>query len=162
MSLDTTTGRQDAGRAERGDLRAIGRLLRNLVDHLDGTSETDLSLLDAITATAAEINDNDISARTQAITAAAAIDLDARHVTIVGPASSTYAVTLAAPARAGIVKIIEMLSTTSTNAVTLALTNVVGGSAGSSASFNAAGETLILISRSDKWVVLDELGVTLS
>jgi hypothetical protein len=56
MSLDTTTGRQDAGRAERGDLRAIGRLLRNLVDHLDGTSETDLSILDALTATAAEIN----------------------------------------------------------------------------------------------------------
>lgn len=103
-----------------------------------------------------------IAARTQAITEAGAIDLDAQVVQITGPESSTYAVTLAAPTRAGIVKIIEMVGTTSTNAVTLALTNVVGGSAASSASFNAADELLVLISSATAWVVLKEVGVTLS
>lgn len=115
-----------------------------------------------VTATAAEANDNDISARTQEITAAGAIDLDARHVKITGPTSSTYAVTLAAPTRAGILKIVEMIATTSTNAVTLALTNVVGGTAASSASFDAAGEILVLLSAEEKWVVVKEQGVTLS
>lgn len=98
----------------------------------------------------------------QAITAAGAINPLASYVDITGPASSTYAVTLAVPTVPGRTMVIEMTGTTSTNAVTLALTNVVGGSSASSASFNAAGETLTLISRGAKWVVLDELGVTLS
>lgn len=99
---------------------------------------------------------------TQAITAAAAIDLTSPYTTIVGPASSTYAVTLAAPVHSGRVKVIRMLSTTSTNAVTLALTNVIGGSAATSASFNAADEVLTLVSAATKWVVVGESGVTLS
>lgn len=98
----------------------------------------------------------------QEITEADAISLDSNHVKITGPATSTYAVTLAAPSRGGQILIIEMIATTSTNAVTLALTNVVGGTAGSSASFDAAGEILTLVSASLKWVVLDEFGVTLS
>jgi len=53
-----------------------------------------------------------------------------------------------------------MVSTTSTNAVTLAATNIVGQSSGTGATFNAAGETLTLISNSTKWIVLDEYGVT--
>lgn len=98
----------------------------------------------------------------QAITEAGAIELAATYVDITGPESSTYAVTLAAPTVPGIVKVIEMTATTDTNAVTLALTNVVGGSEASSASFDAAGETLVLVSAGDKWVVLAEVGVTLS
>jgi hypothetical protein len=102
------------------------------------------------------------SGAVQEITEAGAISLDSGHVKITGPASSTYAVTLAAPSRGGQLLVLEMVSTTSTNAVTLALTNVIGGSAGSSASFNAAAETLVLVSQSTKWVVLKEQGVTLS
>lgn len=98
----------------------------------------------------------------QTITEAGAISLDANHVKITGPSSGTYAVTLAAPSRGGQVMVIEMTATTGTNAVTLALTNVVGGSAATTATFNAAGETLTLISNSTKWVVLDEYGVTLA
>lgn len=98
----------------------------------------------------------------QTITAAGAISLDANHVKITGPATSTYAVTLAAPTRGGQILVIEMVSTTSTNAVTLALTNVAGGSAATTATFNAAAETLTLISSSTKWIVLDEIGVTLA
>lgn len=102
---------------------------------------------------------------TESVTAAGALSATKSVSILTGPAASTYAVTLAAPATAGIVKTITMVSTTSTNAVTMALTNVVGGSAASSASFDAAGETLILISNggsSPKWVVLKEYGVTLS
>ncbi len=111
--------------------------------------------------TLSDVRDS-VNSRVQNITAAAAIDLDANHIKVTGPASSTYAITLAAPAKAGLVKVIEMLATTSTNAVTLALTNVVGGTAASSASFDAAGEMLVLVSANGKWVVLKELGVTLS
>lgn len=98
----------------------------------------------------------------QTITAAGAISLNSNHVKITGPASGTYAVTLAAPSRGSQAMVIEMTATTSTNAVTLALTNVVGGTAATTATFNAAGETLTLISNSTKWVVLDEYGVTLA
>lgn len=98
----------------------------------------------------------------QEISAAAAIDLNVNHVKITGPAASTYAVTLAAPSRGGQLLVIEMVGTTSTNAVTLALTNVGGGSAATTATFNAADETLTLISSSNKWWVLTEEGVTLA
>jgi len=98
----------------------------------------------------------------QTITAADAISLNANHVKITGPAEGTYAVTLAVPSRGGQTLVIEMVSTTSTNAVTLALTNVIGGSAATTATFNAAAETLTLISNSTKWIVLDEIGVTLA
>lgn len=104
----------------------------------------------------------DIIGGVQEITEASAISTDACHVKITGPAASTYAVTLAAPTRGGQTLVIEMTGTTSTNAVTLALTNVLGGTAATTATFNAAGEILTLVSASAKWVVLDELGVTLS
>lgn len=121
----------------------------------------------AISATADELNELDLSANTEAITEAGALSVSKRQSLITGPETSTYAVTLAAPAKAGILKTITMIATTSTNAVTLALTNVDGGSAASSASFNAAGETLILLSHAVsasayKWGVLAEIGVTLS
>ena len=98
----------------------------------------------------------------QTITEAGAISLNANHVKITGPASSTYAVTLAAPTRGGQLMVIEMVSTTSTNAVTLACTNIIGQSSGTGATFNAAAETLTLVSNSTKWVVVDETGVTFS
>lgn len=100
----------------------------------------------------------------QAITEAGAIDLAATYVALTGPSSGTYAVTLAAPTPSeyGQVKVIEMVDTTSTNAVTLALTNVVGGSQSTTATFNAADETLVLIGTAAGWLVLKEQGVTLS
>ena len=96
----------------------------------------------------------------QTITGAGAVSLDANHVKLTGPGSGTYAITLAAPSRGGQIMVIEMVSTTSTNSVTLACTNIVGQSSGTGATFNAAAETLTLISSSTKWIVLDELGVT--
>ncbi|MGE4537590.1 MAG: hypothetical protein AB7D37_10960 [Desulfovibrio sp.] len=103
-----------------------------------------------------------LSGAIQEISEAGAVSLNANHAKVTGPAESTYAITLAAPSRPGQVLAIEMVATTGTNAVTLALTNVLGGTAASSASFDAAGETLVLVSNSTKWVVLKEQGVTLS
>lgn len=124
----------------------------------------------AVTASAAEINRCcDQSANVEAITSAGALAIDKTESKITGPDSSTYAVTLAAPteAQVGQLKIITMIATTGTNAVTLDLTNVVGGSQSSSAAFDAAGETLVLLAirvaaTTYKWLVLKEFGVTLS
>jgi len=47
--------------------------------------------------------------------------------------------------------------------VTLALTNIVGGTAATTATFDAVDEELVLVgSSSGKWIVLKEYGVTLS
>lgn len=99
---------------------------------------------------------------TESITAAGAASVTVPVTQLTGPATSTYAITLAAPSAPGIVKTITMIATTGSDAVTLALTNVVGGSQATSASFDAAGETLILVSNATKWVVVKEYGVTLS
>jgi len=104
-----------------------------------------------------------LAGNVQEISEAGAISLDANHVKITGPGSSTYAVTLAAPSRGGQILVIEMVSTTDSNAVTLDISsNVVGGTASSSASWDAAGEALVLISTSTEWIVLAEQDVTLS
>jgi len=117
----------------------------------------------AITATAAEINNAaDDSAHTQAIVAADAITVDGtiNRVTLSGGA---YAFTLAAPSAAmkGKLLTIEYIGG-DTDADTLALTNVQGGSAATTATFNADNETLILVGGEAKWNVLVEIGVTLS
>lgn len=138
--MDHTEATQHAGQAERGHLRSLGALLRAMVG--------------------GEVVG--VPVPRQTITAAGEIDLEAEYIDITGPGSGTYAVTLAAPPRPGMRKVIEMTSTTSTNSVTLALTNVAGGSAGTTATFNAAGETLVLVSAGSKWLVLAEVGVTLS
>ncbi len=84
-------------------------------------------------------------------------------VTILSGASGAYAVTLAAPAAGshGQVKVIRYL-TGSTNAITMALTNCIGGTAASSASFDAAAESLTLVSTGLLWMVTGQAGVTLS
>lgn len=118
----------------------------------------------SVASTAAEVDVAcDLSYAAQAITVAGAITADGsvKRVTLDG-ASGTYAVTLAAPGSPGIMLCLEYIAG-STNAITLALTNVTGGSAATSASFNAAGESLLLYSNSTKWMVLCEGGgVTLA
>lgn len=117
----------------------------------------------AITATAAEINNAaDDSLHTQAITAATAVLVDGsiNRATLTGGA---YAITLAAPSAAmkGKILTIEYIGG-DTDANTLALTNVQGGSAATTATWNADNETLILVGGEAKWNVLAEIGVTLS
>lgn len=65
--------------------------------------------------------------------------------------------TLAAPSVAGQLKIIEM--GTYVGDVTLSLANVVGGSAGTTATFGAEGQSLVLISLAAKWLVIGNTAV---
>ena len=133
--------------------------------HSVGTVDNDgnTTLAGALTVTGAATFSGvvtDSKATTQSISAAGAIDVDAEYVAIAG--GTGYAVTLAAPSRNGVVKVIKLVSITS-GAVTLDIsTTVYGGSASSSASFDAANETLVVVSAGAKWLVLKEQGVTLS
>lgn len=112
----------------------------------------------------AQMGTNMNSLATQAITAAATaiiVDGTVNRVTLTNAING--AVTLAAPSAAmkGKLLTIEYIGA-GTNATTLALTNVQGGTAATSASFNAANETLVLVGGELKWTVLKEVGVTLS
>ena len=125
-----------------------------------GTVQTELTALAGVqpvlTATAA------LQAK-QTISEAGGIDLSAKYVAISKGAGDSFAVTLAAPtaAQAGETKVVEMVLCTA-NTVTLALTNVVGGTYDALATFDAVGETLVLVASGTKWVVLKEQGVTLT
>lgn len=117
--------------------------------------------LDGVTATAAEIN-GVCDKNVQALAAAGAITADGtvNRCTIAGGA---YAATLAAPSGQAIGNFlcIEYIGG-DTDAVTLANTNMVGGSAGTTYTFNADRETLLLFGLADKWLVVKESGVTIA
>lgn len=101
--------------------------------------------------------------QTQAITAAGAITVDGTVNRVTVTDAVNGAITLAAPSTAmkGKLLTIEYIGA-GTNATTLALTNVQGGTAATSASFNAANETLVLVGGELKWNVVAEIGVTLT
>ncbi len=125
------------------------------------SSAAELNILTGVTATAAEINNAcDDSLHTQAIVAAGAVTVDGSiaRATLAGGA---YAITLAAPSAAmkGKTLVIEYIGG-DTDAVTLACTNIQGQSSGTTATFNADNETLVLIGGEAKWTVIAETGVT--
>lgn len=95
------------------------------------------------------------------VEAPGALPADGGYVVLANATGGSYAVTLAAPTAPGVTLTITMGSTDD-DAVTLALTNVVGGSSATSASFDAEHETLQLRAIESKWVVVDEHGVSLS
>jgi hypothetical protein len=106
---------------------------------------------------------------TEAITAAGALDITRARNTLSNATGGTYAVTLAAPTVAllGVDKDISMIAGDGTNTVTLALTNVVGGAGATTATFDAAGETLSLraiqtAASTYRWMVTKEYGVALT
>ena len=101
---------------------------------------------------------------TQAITAAATINPDAGLVALTGPASGSYAITLAAPRvqDQGRMMIIEMESTTSTNSVTMSLSTVTGSTGGTTTcTWNGANQQLVLIGGETYWGVVRQNNVTI-
>jgi len=117
-----------------------------------------------ITATAAEINNAaDDSLHTQAIVVAGAVNVSGTINRVTLTNAINGAITLAAPSAAMMGKLltIEYIGV-GTNNTTLALTNVQGGTAVTTATFNAANETLVLVGGELKWNVVKEVGVTLS
>jgi hypothetical protein len=114
-----------------------------------------------VNATATELNQlNDVSAYQETVAAAGAMSVTkvVTKLAVVGGG----AVTLAVPSATmlGQQKLIEM--TTDDGDVTFALTNVEGQSSGTTATFNSAGDKLILLAGVDKWVVLKEIGIALA
>lgn len=113
-----------------------------------------------VTSTATELNTIDVSAMTETITAAGAVSVTKRltKLALVGAG----AVTLAAPdaSMLGTVKVIEM--TVDNGDVTLALTNVAGGSAANTCTWSAVGQALVLVAGVAKWGVCSESGVALT
>lgn len=95
----------------------------------------------------------------QTITSARAVDESAQYVAI-DSTSGAFAITLAAPNVPNVTKVMEM--TADGGDVTMALTNVIGGSAGTTCTWNDVRDILVLKSASDKWVVLNEIGVSLT
>ncbi len=127
------------------------------------TAWTSLSYLNTpgLNSTQTEIDQfNDVSAYQESIIAAGVLSVTKLYsgLSLVGAG----AVTLAAPAASmlGQIKVIEMV--VDNGDVTLALTNVVGQSSGTTATFNDAGDQLVLIAAASKWIVLKERGITLS
>lgn len=70
------------------------------------------------------------------------------------------AVTLAAPTVPGLVKVIEM--TVDNGDVTLSLANCSGGSAATTCTWSAVGQTLVLVAGLTKWAIVSEAGVALT
>lgn len=95
----------------------------------------------------------------QTITSARAVDLEARYVALDSTAGG-FAITLAAPTLQDVTKTIEM--TADGGNVTMALTNVSGGSAGTTCTWNDVNDVLILKSAGSKWTVIKEDGVSLT
>lgn len=97
----------------------------------------------------------------QYLTAAGAVNPDANHCSLTTTTAS-YAITLEAPTIPGVWLNIELISYTAAKNVTLALTNVTGGSATTTCTWNGTNQHLILLSADSKWVVIKERGVALT
>jgi hypothetical protein len=123
-------------------------------------SQFEMDLQRGQTATAKEVNLNDVSFQTETLTAAGAISVVRRmtKLALVGAG----AVTLAVPDASlfGAIKVIVMSA--DNGDVTLALTNITGGSAATTCTFNDVNDTLTLVGGLNKWHVLGEAGVVLT
>lgn len=107
--------------------------------------------------------------RSEAITSAGALTAELTRHTLSNASGATYAVTLAAPTSVivGIDKDISMIAGDATNTVTLALTNVIGGSASTTCTFNSASDHLVLRAiqtgaSTYAWLVIKEHGVVMT
>jgi len=105
----------------------------------------------------------------QALTGAGTVSQNFDRTTLSNATGGTYAVTISAPAVANIGrhKQIEMIAGDATNTVTMALTNVVGAGGSTTATFSAAGATLLLQAvqtgaSTYRWALVTNIGVTLS
>lgn len=116
----------------------------------------------SVTATSAEINSIlDASVSTETRTGAGAISISTVYTSLV--TTGADALTLAAPGAASIPRFKVIHMTTDGGDGTLASTNIVGQSSGTtSITFNDAGDYLVLVSVPglNKWSVLKEGGVT--
>jgi hypothetical protein len=167
-----TAGTQVAGKAVVADANVNTGVVKATALHIGASgSETqvtstaaELNILDGVTATTAEVNfAADASAQTETITAAGALSvlLKTSSLALVGAGAVTLGVPNAI--MAGEIKTIRM--TVDNGDVTMALTNVnnvAGASAGTTCTFDAVGDTIILAACGGKWVVIGISGAVIS
>ncbi len=103
---------------------------------------------------------DDIVPISEIISAAGAINLLSGGYVAFDSTAGAMAVTLAAPADEGALLVLE--HTVDGGDVTLALTNVEGGTAATTATFADVGDKLVLVAGATKWCVLKEQGVALA
>lgn len=160
-------GVDDDNKIDSSGLTIGGTALTTTIAELNamsggGLDAAELEILDGATVTTDELNRLDDSAETETIDSGAAADETIFHTAIDNTTSGAGAITLAAPPATmlGKIKIIEM--TVDNGDVTLALTNVTGGSAATTATFDAVDEALVLVGGTNKWHVIAESGVALT
>ena len=146
-----------------GDL--TGNVTGNVTGNISGAvTASSLTLVATVLgSTAPEIDVQcDVSANTETINTAAAVSVTKRLTKIDNTVGGMGAITLAAPdvSMLGVVKIITM--TVDGGDLTLSLANVTGGSAATTATFDAVDDTLILVGGVNKWHVIGEAGVALT
>jgi hypothetical protein len=126
----------------------------------------ELNKLASMGATTAELNfAADVSAQTETITSGAAVSTLLKITDIDNTVGGAGAITLGVPnaIMAGQIKTIRM--TVDGGDVTMALTNVnnvAGASAGTTCTFDAVGDTLILAACGAKWVVIGISGAAIT
>lgn len=116
-----------------------------------------------VNSTAAELNRLDDSAEVETIDSGVEASVTKFNTIIDNTTTGAGAITLDVCPSTMVGKIKTIRMGVDNGDVTLALTNVVGGTQATTATFDAVDEELILIgSSSGKWIVVKELGVTLS
>jgi hypothetical protein len=119
----------------------------------------ELNLNRGQTATAAEVNLSDVSYQTETITSGA-ISVRRRITKIAFPGAGAATLAAPDPSMLGAIKVVVM--SVDNGDVTLSLTNVTGGSAATTCTFNDINDTLTLVGGLNKWHVLGEAGVVLT
>jgi hypothetical protein len=104
MTFTTATAAQLAAQAGRGSLRALRQLFDDIISHIDDLDTTDFALVNALTASAAEINRAcDVSGRIVTLTADTAIT-EATHegkTLLLGEVGGNAALAATLPAATG-------------------------------------------------------------
>lgn len=130
------------------------------------STAAELNVLDDMTATTAELNfAADVSSSEETIDSGVAVSVLKKITNIDNTTTGAGAITLDVPnaIMAGQIKTIRM--TVDNGDVTMALTNVnnvAGASAGTTCTFDAVGDTLILAACGAKWVVIGISGAVIS
>jgi hypothetical protein len=120
-------------------------------------------ILDGATLTTAELNRLDDSAEVETIDSGVAVSTTKFNTNLDNTTSGAGAVTLDVCPATMVGKIKTVRMAVDNGDITLALTNVQGGTAATTATFANVGEELILVgSAGGKWTVIKEFGVTLS
>ena len=111
--------------------------------------------------TATELARLDDSAEVESVLAAGAVSTTKFNTNLNVASGGAVTLDVCPASMVGKIKTIRMA--TDDGDVTIALTNVQGGTAGTTATFDDIGEELILVgSAGGKWTVIKEFGVTLS